>query len=257
MQDLKVTLIQTTQFWEDKAKNLAHLESHFAEINETDLILLPEMFQTGFTMNAADLSEEMSSSYSLRWLLARAQEKDAAIYTSLIIEENGKFYNRGVFVQPNGTVDYYNKRKLFGMANEHHFYTPGVQEQIVNWRGWNLNLQICYDLRFPEIVRNTNVNGIPKYDAILYVANWPERRSFHWKTLLCARAIENQCYVVGVNRVGTDANNLNYSGDSCVFTLLGDEIARMNPSETQTRTVLLSGENLTDGRQKLPFLKDS
>ena len=257
MQDLKVTLIQTTQFWEDKAKNLAHFEGLFSEIEETDLILLPEMFQTGFTMNATDLAEEMSSSYSLRWLLARAQEKNAAIYTSLIIEENNLFYNRGVFVQPDGTVHFYNKRKLFGMANEHSYYTAGTREQIVNWRNWKLNLQICYDLRFPEIVRNSHINGQPKYDAILYVANWPERRSHHWKTLLCARAIENQSYVLGVNRVGTDANNLTYSGDSSAFNLLGEEIAHLTPSAIQTKTIQLSAEKLTDLRQKLPFLKDS
>lgn len=256
MQDLKVTLIQTTQFWEDKAKNLAQLEGLFSAIEETDLILLPEMFQTGFTMNAADLAEEMSSSYSLRWLFARAQEKNAAIYTSLIIEENEHFYNRGVFVQPDGIVHFYNKRKLFGMANENSHFTPGNKEQIVNWRGWNLNLQICYDLRFPEIVRNSLVDGQPKYDVILYVANWPERRAHHWKTLLCARAIENQCYVIGVNRIGTDANELSYSGDSCVYNLLGEELAQFRPHEASAKTIHLEFENLNELRQKLPFLKD-
>lgn len=256
MQNLKVTLIQTHQYWEDKAKNLAHFEALLSEVHDTDLILLPEMFQTGFTMNAHDLTEEISNSYSIRWLFERAIEKNAAIYTSLIIEENGSFYNRGIFVQPDGTVDYYNKRKLFGMANEHEYYTAGEKEQIIHWRGWNLNLQICYDLRFPEIVRNELIGGAPKYDAILYVANWPERRSHHWKTLLCARAIENQCYVIGVNRVGTDAHDLTYSGDSGVYNVLGEEVASLPPSETSVKTILLDRMNLTELRLKLPFLKD-
>ena len=217
MQDLKITLVQTKQFWEDKAANLKHFESHLSQIDQpTDIIILPEMFHTSFTMNAKEMSENMEGEGVL-WLKSKAKKYDAAIVASLIIEENSNAFNRMIFVSPDGKIEWYNKRKLFGLAKEDKHYTPGKKNTIVKYKGWKLLLQVCYDLRFPENARNGIEQGECDYDAIVYVANWPEKRNMHWKLLLQARAIENQCYVVGVNRVGTDANNLSYSGDSCIM----------------------------------------
>lgn len=256
MRDLKIALVQANQIWEDKMENLAHYEELIAELSDVDLILLPEMFHTGFSMNAEQLAEKMENSLGLEWLRKSAKEKNSAIYTSLIIEENDTFYNRGVFVRPDGSISIYNKRKTFGLAGEDKIYTSGNSEIIVDYLGWKFQLQICYDLRFPEIVRNRiATNHFPAYDVILYVANWPQRRNVHWKTLLKARAIENQCYVVGVNRVGTDANDLSYSGDSICIDALGHE----DPCETgkeDVKVVTLSKQDLDTTRTALPFLKD-
>lgn len=256
MQDLRVAMVQANQIWEDKEGNIAHFEELIADLTEVDLILLPEMFHTGFSMNAEQLAEKMETSFGLEWLRKSAKSKNSAIYTSLIIEENDKFYNRGVFVLPDGSIFVYNKRKTFGLAGEDKIYTAGNNEIIVDYLGWKLQLQICYDLRFPEIVRNRIApNHLPTYDVILYVANWPQRRNVHWKTLLVARAIENQCYVIGVNRVGKDANDLNYSGDSMFVDALGQD----DPCEIgkeDVKVVTLSMTNLEAIRKALPFLKD-
>ncbi len=255
MQDLKITLIQANQKWEDKKTNLRHYEELLSNVQETDLILLPEMFQTGFTMNAAEMAEEMDNSKGLNWLKQVAQLKSAAIYTSLIIREGAFFHNRGVFVFPDGSVEHYDKQKSFGLAGEDQVFKSGQNEKIVTYKGWKIMLQICYDLRFPELVRNKIVNDSPKYDLLLYVANWPERRAEHWKTLLKARAIENQCFVAGVNRVGVDGKNLTYSGDSVVVNALGDEV-KLKQSIEDVQTILLEPNTLSEIRTALPFLKD-
>ncbi len=255
MQNLTVTLVQAEQVWEDKAANLKHYETLLGELSDTELILLPEMFHTSFTMNAAAHAEKLSDGEGINWLKQMARLKQSCIYTSLIIEENNAFYNMGVFVRPDGKMETYAKRKTFGLAREDQHFKAGYKEQIVELNGWKLQLQICYDLRFPEIVRNRMINETPAYDVILYVANWPEKRSAHWKSLLQARAIENQCYVVGVNRVGKDGNDLVYSGDSGVYDPLG-ELDPLKPHTEQVKTVQLDVNVLKNTRSTLPFLKD-
>lgn len=256
MQDLRIALVQAHQVWEDKNANLAHFSALLAEIDQVDLILLPEMFQTGFSMNAERLAEEMSDSRSIKWLKELALKKEAAVYTSMIVREHDKFFNRGLFIEPTGTITFYDKRKTFGLAGEDLTYASGSDEKIVEYKDWKLQLQICYDLRFPEIVRNRIAsNQSAAYDVILYVANWPARRSEHWKALLKARAIENQCYVVGVNRVGEDANGLSYSGDSVVVDALG-AVNFCEAGNEEVKIVTLMKENLIATRELLPFLKD-
>lgn len=258
MQDLKITLVQCSQYWEDKAQNLGHMEILLSKVPETDLILLPEMFHTAFSMNAQDLAENCENSEAIVWLKQQANLKRAAIYTSFIAEENGKFYNRGVFVYPWGESVFYDKRKLFTLAKEEETYTPGYEQVIVSYKNWNINLQICYDLRFPEISRNKlDARGEAEYDLCLYVANWPERRAHHWKSLLVARAIENQCYVAGLNRVGEDGKQLTYTGDSNVYNALGEKLAADAPGKEELITVSLSKADLLQVRQSLNFLKDA
>jgi omega-amidase len=254
MRDLTITLVQADQLWEDPTGNFTQYESLLANVGETDLIVLPEMFQTGFSMNTS-LAEKMDGA-SIAWLKKLAAEKNSAVYTSLMIAENDTFYNRGVFVRPSGELEIYDKRKTFGLAKESDHFTAGTHERIVQLHGWSIQLQICYDLRFPENVRNRVLtNGHAAYDLLLYVANWPNKRSFHWKTLLTARAIENQCYVVGVNRVGTDAHQFTYSGDSKSVNPLGVETL-LTPNESTILTVVLNKSELGEIREMLPFLRD-
>jgi omega-amidase len=255
MKDLTITLVQANQIWENKEGNFENYKRLVSNIVETDLILLPEMFNTGFSMNTELLAEPFNDSLSINWLQELAKEKNAAIYTSLIIEENKNYYNRGVFVEPSGKLTIYDKQKTFGLAGEDKFFSKGEKTTILNYLGWNIRLQICYDLRFPEISLNKLVNGLPQYDLLLYVANWPERRNHHWRSLLPARAIENQCYLAAVNRVGNDNTGLSYSGDSCVIDLLGNRLTDI-VSEEMITSVKLSFEELKNWRQKLPFLKD-
>ncbi len=257
METLRVTLVQSSQFWEDKRANFAHFDAHFTQIGETDLVLLPEMFHTGFTMNVKPLAEEYNESSALLWLKNKAITHQTAIYTSFICRENDLFFNRGVFVYPNGETVIYDKRKLFTLAKEDENYTAGTAEKIVLYKGFKFLLSICYDLRFPEILRNKMLNPTEaKYDVLLNVANWPERRSLHWKSLLIARAIENQCFLVGVNRVGTDENGLTYSGYSVAYTPLGQNLSNITPSIEQIETVILEKSTLLEIRQKLNFLDD-
>ena len=254
MQDLKVTLVQANQIWEDKLANFKNYSRLLKSIeHRTDLIILPEMFDTGFSMNV-ELAEEWNSNTSVKFLVDLAAEKQFAIYTSLMVKDNNHFYNRGVFVYPSGEIIYYDKRKSFGLGGEDKFYTAGETETIVNYKSWKINLQICYDLRFPEIARNFEIDGIPKYDLLLYVANWPAKRVEHWKTLLKARAIENQSYVIGVNRIGEDANGLSYSGDSSCFDPLGNIYCHLENESIFTTS--LSEFTLNNTRTSLPFLKD-
>lgn len=253
MQDLSITLVQADQVWEDKSANFNNYERLLAGVS-SDLILLPEMFQTGFSMRAKELAEDFNSSISIKWLCEKARELQAAIYTSLIISDKGNYYNRGVFVLPDGTVQTYDKRKRFALAGEDLHYCAGANETIVEYKGWKINLQICYDLRFPELIRNRIENGKPAYDLLLYVANWPERRKHHWETLLCARAIENQCVVAGVNRCGTDGSGLIYTGDSMIIDALGEIKGKCSNEEAMT--VVINLQELTEIREKLPFLHD-
>jgi predicted amidohydrolase len=255
MQDLKVTLIQANQEWEDKDANLTHFNKMLSEIDSpTDLIVFPEMFQTAFTMNAEEMAEPMDGS-SLTWLKQKSREKEAAIVASLIIEEEGNYYNRMVFVTPDLNVQHYDKRRLFTLAKEEEHFTAGEKNEIVEYKDWKILLQVCYDLRFPEVARNKVLHGQFDYDAIIYVANWPEKRSLHWKVLLQARAIENQCYVLGVNRVGEDANGLIYSGDSCLISPIGI-LEQFHAYDEIIMSDVLEAEALEETRSKLPFLQD-
>lgn len=254
MQDLRVTLVQADQIWEDKEANFKNYERLLSNSEPTDLILFPEMFNTGFSMNAESLAESFSDSKSIEWLIKMANQKNAAIYTSLIIIEEDHFYNRGVFVFPTGDLAHYDKRKTFGLAGEDKIFKAGKSSTIVNYLGWKINLQICYDLRFPEISLNFMNDGEVNYDLSLYVANWPERRISHWNSLLPARAIENQSYVVAVNRVGVDQTELRYNGQSQLIDALG-YVNNVGDKEIVFATKL-QAEYLAETRLKLPFLKD-
>lgn len=255
MQDLKITTVQANQIWEDKQANLAHYETLIASIEPTDILVFPEMFHTGFSMDVKSLAETMENSIGLDWLKNCAKTKNCAVYTSLIIEENGLFFNRGVFIEPSGKLTIYNKRKCFSLAHEDEFFTAGQNEVIVPYKSWKIQLQICYDLRFPEIVRNRIEEDTPAYDVILYVANWPKKRAEHWKALLQARAIENQCYVVGVNRVGMDGKGLEYSGDSSCYNALGKQEYTIDGIE-RVEQITFSYKELSEIRNSIPFLKD-
>lgn len=256
MQDLRVTLVQANQKWEDKKANFENYARLLRNV-ETDLIILPEMFQTAFSMNTTELAEDENSSESINWLQKLALEKNAAIYTSLMIRSGDKVYNRGVFAQPNQPLLHYDKRKTFGLSGENDHFEAGNSETIVQYKGWNIQLQICYDLRFPEIVRNKVLpNGKAAYDVIVYVANWPDKRSTHWNTLLSARAIENQCFVIGVNRVGEDKKGLSYQGNSKLVNALGEE-TNLKLNEECVKTIVLKMNTLATIRESLPFLKDA
>jgi predicted amidohydrolase len=217
MDALKITLLQTSLVWEDPQKNREHFGKLLKKIRKgaTDIIVLPEMFTTGFTMNARNLAEKMNGS-TVTWMKEQAMEKDAVVCGSLIITEKGKYFNRLVWVQPDGKTFHYDKRHLFRMASEHKTYSQGNKKLVVKFRGWNICPLVCYDLRFPVWSRNDG-----KTDLMIFVANWPEKRSYAWKQLLIARAIENQAYVAGLNRVGNDGKDIPYSGDSVVLDPLG------------------------------------
>lgn len=255
MQDLKVTLVQIDQVWEDKGANLQKYAEIFSQLEQTDLIVLPEMFQTGFSMRVNELAEEWNNSTGLIFLKHWSEKLNAAIYTSLIIEDRGNYYNRGVFVFPSGKLICYDKRKSFALGGEDLYFKAGLEEIIVEYQNWKINLQICFDLRFPELVRNRlTKNFEAAYDILIYVANWPEKRSNHWNALLRARAIENQCYTIGVNRVGIDGNSLTYSGDSQVFDMSGNQLGNLTNVEG-CKNFVLNFSELASFRKQLPFLQ--
>src|ERR1700710_1971381 len=224
MSTLTCTLIQTKLFWQNANANRQMLEEKINSIKEkTEIVILPEMFSTGFSMQPEKFAETMNGE-TVEWMGKIASAKKIILTGSLMIKEDDKFYNRLIWMLPNGEYGCYNKRHLFAYGDEHNHYTAGTKRCIASVKGWKINLQVCYDLRFPVWARQSFDSGQDKseYDVLIYVANWPERRSHAWKTLLCARAIENQCYVVGVNRVGSDGNNLNYSGNTLVIDPLGE-----------------------------------
>lgn len=252
---LKVSLIQCGQLWEDKVANLTHYDKLLEEVQQTtDLIIFPEMFQTGFTMNAEILAETMDGK-SMQWLQSKAKKHNAAIVASLIIKENQKFVNRMVFVQEDGTIQHYDKRKLFTFSKEEQYYQAGNKKVIIEYKGWNILLQICYDLRFPELQRNKVENGHYDYDVMINVANWPQKRSLHWRTLLQARAIENQAYVIGVNRVGEGFKGLAYAGESSIITPLGI-IEKCVALKECVINDEVEAKALQEARRMIPFLKD-
>ena len=255
MSHLSFTLIQTQLHWEDKAANLQMLEQKIKELKHpTHIVILPEMFSTGFSMKPALLAEEMTGA-TVEWMKQISAQHKIILTGSVIIKEEGKFYNRLIWMLPNGQFAYYDKRHLFAFAGEDEHYSPGHKRFIASVNGWKINVQVCYDLRFPVWARQAREDG-PEYDVLIYVANWPERRQHAWRSLLIARAIENQCYVIGVNRVGNDGNNIYHSGDSMVVDAMG-EVLYEKQHEEDAHTITLSKEKLEEIRNKLPFLKDA
>jgi predicted amidohydrolase len=255
MSALSITTIQTNLIWEDKAANLYALEQKINSIQDpTEIVVLPEMFSTGFSMQPSLFAETMEGE-TLNWMKKVSIQNKIILTGSIIIEEEGKYYNRLIWMLPNGEYGYYDKRHLFAFGQEDKFYNAGNKRLIAQVKGFKINLQVCYDLRFPVWARQQNKSGGMEYDVLIYIANWPEKRSHAWKTLLCARAIENQCYVVGVNRVGTDGNNIYHSGNSLVIDPLGQVLYHM-PDDEDVNTVTISKDYLNEVREKFPFWKD-
>lgn len=250
MQDLNTTLIQHELVWEKPEDNRAQFQEIIDGLQTpTDLIVLPEMFTTGFSMRALDNAEQPGGETE-QWLQQVAQSHDCAVTGSIAVESAGKVFNRMLFATPQG-VQYYDKRHLFRMAGEHKRYAPGQERVLVHWRGWRINLQVCYDLRFPVFSRNRN-----DYDMLIYVANWPAARAQHWRALLIARAIENQAAVVGVNRIGSDANGLDYSGDSLAISPQGELLADLE-DRAQAVQVNFDAADLQAYRERFPCHMDA
>lgn len=252
MENLKVTLFQGYLYWENTDKNLQNIGVKLSGIREkTDLIILPEMFSTGFSMNAEKLAEEMGGK-TMQWMARTAKEYSCVVTGSLIIKEDGKYYNRLVWMRPDGGYACYDKRHLFAMGKENLTYTPGDKRLLIEHKGWKICPVICYDLRFPVWLRN---NG-PEYDLLLIVANWPERRIAHWRSLIVARAIENQAYTIGVNRVGHDGDEVYHSGDSICVNPMGN-IVYHKRDEEDMYTLTLIADEVARTRRMLPFLQDA
>jgi predicted amidohydrolase len=260
MSSLTITTIQTNLVWQNKQANLQMLEDKINSIQgHKELVVLPEMFSTGFSMQPVLFAETMDGE-TVNWMKRIAVEKKIILTGSIIIDENNHFYNRLIWMLPNGQYGQYDKRHLFAFAGEDKHYTAGNKRLIASVKGWKINLQICYDLRFPVWGRQTPAmeadteDGL--YDLLLYVANWPQKRSHAWKTLLHARAIENQCFVVGVNRVGADGNNIHHSGDSLVIDPLGTTLYHKTDVE-DIHTITLQKSDVLEVRKQFPFWKDA
>jgi predicted amidohydrolase len=272
MSHLTFTLIQTNLHWEDKAANLQMLEEKINSIQHpTQIIVLPEMFNTGFSMKPEELAEDMQGP-TVQWMKKIAAEKRVIVTGSMMAKEpveseaasggqtgeavpTQHYFNRLIWMLPNGHYGVYDKRHLFAYAGEDQHYTAGTKRLIASVNGFKINLQVCYDLRFPVWARQQSKENEPEFDVLVYVANWPERRVHAWKTLLTARAIENQCYVIGVNRTGTDGNEIYHSGSSMVIDAMGD-VLYCKEHDEDVHTITLSKDKLNDIRSKLPFLKD-
>ncbi|MCD6090667.1 MAG: amidohydrolase [Bacteroidales bacterium] len=251
MQDLKVSIIQSDLIWKDVDANLASFAYDIDQIQEDiDLIVLPEMFNMGFVVDPEDVAEEMEGK-SMQWLRDQAKQKQAVICASIIILENGNYYNRLLWVQPNGHFQHYDKRHLFSLGGEHHKFTAGRTESpIVELKGWKIKPLVCYDLRFPVWAKNNYSKGEYEYDLLIYIANWPASRRDPWMSLLKARAIENQVYVIGVNRIGEDGNGLAHAGDSNIYDAKGKKLIKHASNTEYTETLSLSKKTLNDFREK-------
>lgn len=252
MENLTITLIQSDLYWEDIDRNLSMFKEKINTLksSETDIILLPEMFSTGFSMNASTLAEDMNGK-TINWMKEQAQNINSVIVGSIIIHENDLFYNRLIWMRPDGSYAYYDKRHLFSMGKEDQIYSPGKQKLILTLKGWRICPMICYDLRFPVWARNTEA-----IDCFLFVANWPEKRITHWDILLKARAIENQSYVVGINRTGKDGQGTLHTGHSAVIDPYGGELL-VEKTEESIKTLTLDYGYLQLIRRQYPFLRDA
>jgi omega-amidase len=252
MPDLTVTLIQADLAWEDIRANLKRFQAEIETLSSpTDLVILPEMFSTGFSMRAEALAEEMDGS-AVTWMRNTAAEKGAVITGSVMVRDRGRYYNRLIWARPDGSVEAYDKKHLFGYAGEDKVYTPGERRVTVECNGWNIRPFICYDLRFPIWTRNLD----NAYDLAIFVASWPARRSAHWRALLRARAIENQAYVAAVNRVGLDGSGIDHRGNSTVIDPLGNVLFEQ-ANDDRTVTLTLRRKVLTDYRRQFPAWKDA
>lgn len=255
-----ITTIQTNLHWENKTANLEMLEKKVLGIAEkTNVVLLPEMFSTGFSMQPALFAETMEGE-TVNWMRQLAKQKNIILGGSIMVSENDVYFNRFIWMQPNGQFGFYDKRHCFSLAGEDQYYGSGNKRTIASVGGWKINLQICYDLRFPvwsrqQLQQDEQNNFNPEYDVLVYVANWPERRSSAWKTLLQARAIENQSFVFGVNRVGNDGNQIYHSGDTMVVDPMG-EVLYQNSHNEDVHTITIEKNKLKEVREKLPFWKD-
>jgi predicted amidohydrolase len=246
---ISVSIIQSDIIWEDKISNLKNYQSKINQIKSTDLIILPEMFTTGFSMNPKNISETMNGE-TVQWMKDNASKMNSAVCGSIIIEEDDKYFNRFIWVNPDGSIHHYDKKHLFSFAGEDKNYTAGNEKIIIEYKGWKICPLVCYDLRFPVWSRNSE-----DYDLLIYVANWPTKRKLAWKSLLVARAIENQCYVIGVNRVGKDENNHYYSGESSLVNALGETLY-INSHVEETFSTVITKYELNKVRNQLPFLND-
>ena len=248
---LNVTIIQTDIIWENVYQNRLNFAAKIDAIaTDVDLIILPEMFITGFTNRAENFAETMNGE-TVRWMLQKALEKEAVLIGSLIIRENKKFFNRLIVAFPHGELKHYDKRHLFSYAKEHEVFTPGNLRLLFEYKGFNICPLVCYDLRFPVWSRNTE-----DIDVLIYVANWPKPRIHAWDILLKARAMENLCYVIGVNRLGKDFNNLEYLGHSAIFDAMGNPILEFEEGQETTKTINLSKKYIESTRSKFGFLED-
>lgn len=253
IENLKITVFQAYLFWENVDKNLENISLKLSGgvREKTDVIVLPEMFNTGFSMHAEALAETMDGK-TMKWMAEMAKTFDCVVTGSLIIREKNHFYNRLIWMLPNGTSEHYDKKHLFGLGEEDKNFTPGTEKKIVALKGWKIRLAVCYDLRFPVWLRNQDA----EYDLLLMVASWPDKRSLHWKALLPARAIENQCYVVAVNRVGHDGNEIYHSGHSMCLDPLGRTIY-YKPEDEDLYTFSIPYGELAKIRRQYPFLSDA
>jgi predicted amidohydrolase len=248
---LHLALIQTSLYWENPDENLTSLSDRIDALPEqVQLVVLPEMFSSGFTMNPAAVAETMHGK-SVEWMRKTAKKKQTALVGSLVIEENNQYFNRLIFVHPSGDIEHYDKRHLFTLAGENKVYTSGKKRLIVNYNGWRICPLVCYDLRFPAWSRNTE-----NYDLLIYVANWPKPRVDAWDALLKARAIENMSYAAGVNRVGMDGNLHEYSGHSAIYDALGRIVSAPQIDEEKVVMAVLDKKPLQTIREKLKFLDD-
>ncbi len=248
---LNVAIIQANLAWENPIQNRVNFTQKIEGLTSTvDLIVLPEMFTSGFTMSPHLVAETMDGA-TVQWMLTLAKQKTAAIVGSVVIEDSGQYYNRLVFVHPDGKIDSYNKRHTFTLAGEDKVYVKGDQVVIVDYKGFKIKPLVCYDLRFPVWARIQD-----NFDILLYVANWPTKRITAWDTLLQARAIENMCYCIGVNRVGLDANNYEYPGHSAAYNVLGNALTNLKPNIEGVTEVVLSKSHVDNTRNKLRFLED-
>ena len=259
MQQVYFTLIQTDLFWEDKKANLAMLEEKIMGIKQKNtVVLLPEMFSTGFSMRPELFAEDMNGE-TVAWMRSIASSQKIILAGSIMVKEEDKYYNRLIWMQPDGRYACYDKRHLFAYGDEDKHYTPGNKRLITSVNGFKINMQICYDLRFPVWARQMPPADNPDnnfFHALIYVANWPERIIHHWKSLLVARAIENQCYVIGVNRVGDDGNNIHHSGESMVVNAMGEVLYHKKENE-DVFTIALNMDHIAEIRSRLPFWKDA
>jgi predicted amidohydrolase len=250
MEVLRLSFVQEDLFWEDKQKNLNYFDQKLTTLKEvTDLVILPEMFTTGFSMQAKELAETMDGT-TVQWLKKQAARLSSAIMGSCIIVEGDNYYNRLLFVTPEGNIHHYDKRHLFSFAGEHHHYTAGKDRLLIDYQGWKIMPLICYDLRFPVWSRNTDY-----YDLLIYVANFPDKRRFAWEQLLTARAIENQAYTVGVNRIGKDGKGIEYSGNSQCIDYSGWMLSDAE-SKSIVKTIELSYSAQQSFRRQFAFLPD-